>query len=149
MTASVPGALIALLVSGAACAEGGGDPAQAERSPPPPTEERYALGAAFVGGNPRGLAEVLHPELVVQPPSPDSALQGAAAAYLTDLAAHSRLAASELSPQAFSPEGTFLLEQGTWIVRSGDRVLGSRYHLRWRRVGEGWKVVLLRWSRFR
>ena len=102
---------------------------------PAPLRERYDLGAAFVGGNPRGLAEVL---------------QGAAAAaYLTELAAHSNLSTSELSPQTFSPEGTFLLEQGTWIVRSGDRMLGSRYHLRWRRVDQGWKVVLLRWSLFR
>ena len=72
-----------------------------------------------------------------------------AAAYLTGLATHSSLSSSELSPRTFTPEGPFLLEQGTWIVRAGDRVLGSRYHLRWRRVEAGWKVVLLRWGRFR
>jgi hypothetical protein len=141
------GLLIAVILIGVSDAE-------AQRHPSgvaaPPTSERIALGAAFLGGNARGLRALLHADLVVQPPAPDSALRGsAAAAYLTDLTAHTRLTESRLEPQAFIPEGLFLLEQGTWVVRAGERVLGSRYHLRWRRTPAGWKVVLWRWTTFR
>jgi hypothetical protein len=139
--------LIALILVGVPGAE-------AQRHPSgvvaPPTAERSALGAVFVGGNASGLRALLHADLVVQPPSPDSALRGpAGAAYLTGLAAHTRVTESRLEPQVFFPEGPFLLEQGTWVVRAGERVLGSRYHLRWRRTPAGWKVVLWRWTRFR
>ena len=132
----------------------GGSGAEAQRHPSgvaaPPTAERSALGAAFLGGNARGLSALLHADLVVQPPAPDSALRGsAAAAYLTGLAAHTRLTESRLEPEAFIPEGFFLLQQATWVVRAGERVLGSRYHLRWRRTPAGWKVVLWRWTTFR
>ena len=141
------GLLIAMLLVGVSGAE-------AQRHPSgvvaPPTAERSALGAAFVGGTADGLRALLHADLVVQPPSPDRALRGsAAAAYLTALAAHTRVTESRLEPQAFIPEGVFLLEQGTWVVRAGERVLGSRYHLRWRRTPVGWKVALWRWTTFR
>jgi hypothetical protein len=116
----------------------------------PPDQERISLGAAFVGGNPRGLAGLLHAHLIVQPPSPDSALGGVEArTYLTALAAATRLDESRFWPERVTPEGQFALEQGSWVVRAGDRVLRSVYHLRWRRAGAGWQIVLLRWTRFR
>ena len=88
--------------------------------------------------------------MVVQPPSPDSAVQGAAAIeYLVGLAAHTQVRGSRLEPQAISPEGVFLLEQGTWVLLAGEQAVGSRYHLRWRHTPSGWKVVLWRWTRFR
>lgn len=125
----------------------------AQRSPfgrAPPDRERATLGAAFVRGHPLGLAGLLHAGLIVRPPEPDSALAGPPArAYLLRLAAASGLDESRLRPQTFALEGSFVLEQGTWIVRAGDRALASRYHLRWRRAGSGWQVVLLRWTRFR
>jgi len=139
--------LIALLVG---CVGGAG----AQRDPSgvvaPPTAERSELGAAFVGGKTHGLSGLLHADFLVQPPEPDSALRGSAAvAYLTGLAAHTQVNESRLEPQAFNPEGLFLLEQGTWVLRAGEQVLGSRYHLRWRRSPAGWKVVLWRWTAFR
>ena len=130
-----------------------GHDGQAQRHPSraaSPTAERSELGAAFLGGKAQGLSTLLHADVVVQPPSPDSSLRGAAAAaYLTGLAAHTRLTESRLEPQAVTPEGPFLLEQGTWVVQAGERVFGSQYHLRWRRTPAGWKVVLWRWTRFR
>lgn len=112
---------------------GAAAPGEAQRVASPPSEERIALGAAFIGGNPRGLPALLHAGLIVQPPAPDTALSGKDAnAYLMSLAVHTRLDESRLWPQAVTPEGPFLLEQGTWSVRAGDRVLASRYHLRWR-----------------
>jgi hypothetical protein len=141
------GVLIGFVAGAAACGE---SPRHSASVDPAPAGERIALAAAFVGGNPRGLRPLLHPDLVVQPPRPDSALRGApAATYLTTLAAHTRVDESRLEPRAFAPEGPFVLEQGTWVMRTGDRVLGSRYHLRWRRGGARWQVVLWRWTAFR
>lgn len=114
------------------------------------TEERTALGAAFVGGRASGLEQLLHPDLIVQPPDPDSARRGAGAIrYLTGLAVHTQVTESRLWPQAVNPEGTFLLEQGTWVLQAGVRAMRSRYHLRWRNTRSGWKVVLWRWTAFR
>jgi ketosteroid isomerase-like protein len=92
----------------------------------------------------------LHQDLIVQPPEPDTALGGEAAAeYLEGLARESKVAASELLPVSLSREGGFLLERGGWHLRSGDHTLASRYTLRWRQTPAGWKVVLWRWTLFR
>jgi hypothetical protein len=72
-----------------------------------------------------------------------------AAAYLTTLALHTRVQESRLDPRGFDPEGPFVLERGSWTVRTGDRVLSSRYQLRWRRAESGWQVMLWRWTPFR
>ncbi len=115
-----------------------------------PTEEHAALGASFVSRDSASLRTLLHPEVVVQPPAPDSARQGEAAiSYLLGLVSHTKVTESRLEPQALVPEGPFVLERGTWFLRDGDLVLRSRYVLRWRATGEGWRVVLWRWGRFR
>jgi len=115
-----------------------------------PMEEHTALGASFVSGDSAALRRLLHADLIVQPPEPDTARQGdAAIAYLLDLAAQTTVSESRLEPRAVAPEGPFAFEQGTWMLRSGDRRLRSPYTLRWRATPEGWRVVLWRWGRFR
>lgn len=112
--------------------------------------ERVALGASFLGGHAAGLHELLHPDLIVQPPAPDTALRGEAAAeYLERLARQSRVTRSELVPVSLSREGGFLLERGGWHLASDERTFASRYLIRWRDSPAGWKVVLWRWTLFR
>jgi Domain of unknown function (DUF4440) len=115
-----------------------------------PMEEHSTLGASFVSGDSAALRRLLHSDLIVQPPVPDSAQQGdAAIEYLLELAAQSALAESRLEPHAVVPEGPFAFEQGIWRLKSGDRVLRSPYTLRWRAGPDGWRVVLWRWGAFR
>ena len=117
---------------------------------PEAPDEHSRLGAAFVGGDSAGLRQLLHPEVIVQPPAPDSARRGAdAIEYLVGLAMGSNVSVSRLRPTGVTREGPFLLEEGTWYMASGDRMLRSRYLVRWRPADYGWRVVLLRWSRFR
>jgi hypothetical protein len=115
-----------------------------------PVQEHARLGSSFVSGDSAGLRRLLHSDLIVQPPSPDSAQQGEAAIeYVLRLAAESSLAESRLAPQLVVPEGPFAFEQGVWVVRSGSRVLRSPYTIRWRAAPYGWQVVLWRWGAFR
>jgi hypothetical protein len=114
-----------------------------------PDWERATLAASFTGQGSDALTRLLHDSIIVQPPSPDSALQGADAIhYITQLAAHTRASQSMLTPNAASPEGPFLFEQGRWDLRLATRAVRARYSLRWRITPTGWKVVLWRWSRF-
>ena len=139
--------LIAWAVLALAGGCGGGRERPAE---PALHRERVTLGASFVGGRATGLRELLHADLIVQPPAPDSPLRGGAAArYLERLAKESRVTRSELLPMSVSREGSFLLERGGWHLESGDRTLASRYLIRWRESPAGWKVVLWRWTLFR
>jgi hypothetical protein len=136
-----------LLASGSGCAPRERGDAEADA---PLAAARVALGASFVGGRASGLRALLHADLIVQPPEPDSAHRGAAAAdYLERLARESEVARSELVPTAMAREGDFLLERGTWFLESGGRTLRSRYTLRWREASQGWQVVLWRWTLFR
>jgi hypothetical protein len=113
-------------------------------------EEHTALGASFASKDSATLRRLLHPDLIVQPPEPDSARQGAAAIeYLLRLAVHTSVAESRLEPRRVVPEGPFVFEQGFWRLRSGDRTLRAPYSLRWRGSAAGWQVVLWRWGAFR
>jgi Domain of unknown function (DUF4440) len=113
-------------------------------------EEHAALAGSFVSGDSVALSALLHADMLVQPPSPDSARQGAAArAYLLDLAANTKAVESRLHPQMVVPEGPFAFEQGIWVLRLRDRQYRSSYVLRWRATPAGWRVVLWRWGRFR
>ncbi len=119
-------------------------------APDRPMEEHTALGASFVSNDSATLRLLLHPDLIVQPPKPDSARQGAAAIeYLLGLAAGTSVSESQLEPQMVVPEGSFVFEQGTWRLRTGDRTLRAPYTLRWRGSSAGWQVVLWRWGAFR
>jgi hypothetical protein len=112
-------------------------------------EEHAVLAGSFVSGDTAGLDVLLHPDLVVQPPSPDSARRGPAAkAYLRGLAANTQVSESRLQPHSVNQEGSFAFEQGIWELRSGGRVLQSPYVLRWRSTPGGWRVVLWRWGGF-
>ncbi len=114
-----------------------------------PREEHAVLAGSFVTGDSVALRRLLHPEIIVQPPEPDSSQRGTAAiAYLLELAAHSEVTDSWLSPQAVAPEGPFAFEQGAWYLKTRDRVLRSPYTLRWRATPDGWRVVLWRWGPF-
>jgi hypothetical protein len=114
-----------------------------------PDEERTALAASFVGQHLGALDRLLHDSVLIQPPPPDSAVQGPGAiSYLKELADNTLARESWLSPMSIVPEGPFLLEQGQWLLRIGDRHLRGSYTLRWRRGALGWQVVLWRWSRF-
>ena len=125
------------------------------RLPPPrvedsPLEEHVALGASFVSGDSASLRRLLHPDLIVQPPLPDSARQGAAAIeYLLGLAVETSVSESRLEPRMAVPEGPFVLEQGAWLLRNGNVLLRAPYSLRWRATAQGWRVVLWRWGAFR
>jgi hypothetical protein len=111
---------------------------------------RIALGASFVGGSASGLRALLHRDMIVQPPEPDSALRGAAAAdYLERLARQSAVTRSELVPVSVAQEGGFLLERGGWQLESGEQTFTSRYVIRWQESPSGWQVVLWRWTLFR
>ncbi|MDQ3136395.1 MAG: hypothetical protein M3Q93_02280 [Gemmatimonadota bacterium] len=142
-----------MLLTLTACSGSGDDGLRASpaaSAPDLPGEERIALAASFVGDDLGALERLLHDSVIVQPPSPDSALQGVRAIrYITDLAEHTEVTESRMGPSALSPEGPFLFEQGTWLLQAGDRPLAGSYTLRWRRTPSGWKVVLWRWSRFR
>jgi hypothetical protein len=113
-------------------------------------EEHAVLAGSFVSGDTVHLAALLDEHLVVQPPSPDTALRGAPARrYLLGLAANTSVAQSRLHPEVVQPEGSFAYEQGLWEVQTGSERLLSRYVLRWRRSQAGWRVVLWRWGPFR
>ena len=120
-----------------------------QRVRPHPPDEHAALGGAFVAGDSVALRRLLHPDLVVQPPAPDSASRGAAAVgYPLALAAGTEVSESRLVPTGVTREGPFLLERGTWFMGTPDHILRARYLVRWRPAGDGWQVVLWRWSRF-
>ena len=137
--------LAALLALASGCGREARRPAE-----PGLHEARVALGASFVGGQAHGLRALLHGDLIVQPPEPDSARRGAAAAdYLERLARESALTRSQLLPTSISREGGFLLERGGWHLGAGERTFASRYLIRWRESPSGWQVVLWRWTLFR
>lgn len=116
----------------------------------PPLEEHAVLGASFVSNDSGALRRLLDPQLIVQPPLPDSARQGAAAVeYLLGLAAETSVSESRLEPHMAVPEGPFVFEQGAWVLRNGNVLLRAPYSLRWRATAQGWRVVLWRWGAFR
>lgn len=142
------GRLIAVALLGLAGGCGGPDARGADE--PELHRARVALGASFLGAQASGLRKLLHADLIVQPPAPDSATRGPAAAdYLAGLARESQVTRSQLLPLSVGREGGFLLERGVWHLSSGDRTFTSRYTIRWRATPAGWQVVLWRWTLFR
>ena len=73
-----------------------------------PPGARAALSASFVSNDSAGLRRLLDPQLIIQPPFPDTAKTGAAAVeYLLGLAAATSVSDSRLEPQASVAEGLF------------------------------------------
>ncbi len=144
--------MVPVLYALAACS-GSGENRQRSRpalSPELPQAERIQLAASFGGHDLGALERLLDDNVIVQPPTPDSAMQGAAAIrYVSELAAHTAATESRLQPSIETPEGSFIFEQGTWELKTGDRLRMGRYTLRWRQTPNGWKVVLWGWSTFR
>jgi hypothetical protein len=115
-----------------------------------PIEEHAILDGSFISGDSAALDALLHADLVVQPPRPDSARSGSVArAYLLGLVANTRVSESRFNPQTVVQEGPFAFEQGIWELRSEGQLLRSPYALRWRTTPAGWRVVLWRWETFR
>jgi|SRR5919112_1789887 hypothetical protein len=130
--------------------ESAADRPRQSNTPERPLWVPQTLAASFVSRDTAMLRALLHPDLVVQPPAPDSARQGADAIdYLLELAAQTSVSESRLYSHMSVPEGPFVYEQGVWLMRSGTRALRAPYSLRWRAAGRGWQVVLWRWGAFR
>jgi hypothetical protein len=111
---------------------------------------RWQLAGAFARGDSATVRRLLVPDVTVWPPSPDTARRaGAAIAYLQGLALSTRVTRSELRARSTKLDGPHLLEEGVWVLTSGGSRVSARYDLRWRRVGDRWRVSFFRWELFR
>jgi ketosteroid isomerase-like protein len=111
---------------------------------------RWQFAGAFARRDTATVRRLLAPDVMVWPPSPDTARRGEAAiAYLQGLARSSSVSRSELRPRRVTPDGAHLLEEGVWIFSSGRTRVSAPYRLSWRRVGDRWRVSFLRWELFR
>jgi hypothetical protein len=87
---------------------------------------------------------------MIWPPAPDTARRGSPAIrYFVDLALASRLTRSEFRPRTVTLDGTYLVEQGTWLFTHGRDKVSARYDLRWRNTNGRWQVSFLKWDLFR
>jgi Domain of unknown function (DUF4440) len=111
---------------------------------------RWQLAGAFVRRDSATVRRLLTPDVMIWPPSPDTARRGdAAIGYLQGLALSSRVNRSDLRPGSVSLDGPYLVEQGVWTLTSGRTRVSARYDLRWRQVDGRWRVSFLRWELFR
>ena len=111
---------------------------------------RWQLAGTFVGRDTATVRRLLAPDVMIWPPAPDTARRGSAAiAYLQGLALTSSVSRSELRPRNLRPDGSYLLEQGVWVLTSGRTRVSARYDLSWRRIEGRWRVSFLRWELFR
>jgi hypothetical protein len=111
---------------------------------------RWQLAGTFVRRDSATVRRLLAPDVTVWPPAPDTARRGGAAiTYLQQLALASRVTRSDLRVDSAWVDGPYLLEQGVWTLTTGRTRVRARYDLRWRRIGEYWRVSFLRWELFR
>jgi ketosteroid isomerase-like protein len=111
---------------------------------------RWQLAGAFVRRDSATVLRLLAPDVMVWPPSPDTARRGSAAiGYLQGLALSTRVTRSDLRPGNMSVDGRYLVEEGVWILTSGRTKVSTRYDLRWRQVDGRWRVSFFRWDLFR
>jgi hypothetical protein len=111
---------------------------------------RWQLAGAFVRRDSATVRRLLTPDVMIWPPSPDTARRGGdAISYLQGLALSSRVSRSDLRPSKVSLDGPYLVEEGVWILTSGRSRVSARYDLRWRQVDGRWRVSFLRWDLFR
>jgi hypothetical protein len=110
---------------------------------------RWQLAGAFVRRDSATVRRLLTPDVMIWPPSPDTARRGGAAvSYLQGLALSSRVSRSDLRPREVTMDGPYLVEQGVWILTSGRTKVSTRYDLRWRQVEGRWRVSFFRWDLF-
>jgi Domain of unknown function (DUF4440) len=110
---------------------------------------RWQLAGAFVRRDSATVRRLLTPDVMIWPPSPDTARRGdAAVSYLQGLALSSRVSRSDLRPREVTMDGPYLVEQGVWILTSGRTKVSTRYDLRWRQVEGRWRVSFFRWDLF-
>jgi ketosteroid isomerase-like protein len=111
---------------------------------------RWQLAGAFVRRDSATVRRLLAPDVMVWPPSPDTARRGSAAiSYLQGLALSSRVSRSDLRPRSVQADGRYLVEEGVWTLTSGRTRVSARYDLRWRQIDGRWRVSFLRWDLFR
>jgi ketosteroid isomerase-like protein len=110
---------------------------------------RWQLAGAFVRRDSATVRRLLTPDVMIWPPSPDTARRGGAAvSYLQGLALSSRVSRSDLRPREVTMDGPYLVEQGVWILTSGRTKVSTRYDLRWRQIDGRWRVSFFRWDLF-
>jgi hypothetical protein len=110
---------------------------------------RWQLAGAFVRRDSATVRRLLTPDVMIWPPSPDTARRGGAAvSYLQGLALSSRVSRSDLRPREVTMDGPYLVEQGVWILTSGRTKVSTRYDLRWRQIEGRWRVSFFRWDLF-
>jgi hypothetical protein len=111
---------------------------------------RWQLAGAFVRRDSATVRRLLAPDVMVWPPSPDTARRGSAAiGYLQGLALSSRVNRSDLRPGTVALDGQYLAEKGVWILTSGRARVSAAYDLRWRQIDGRWRVSFFRWDLFR
>lgn len=111
---------------------------------------RWQLAGAFVRRDSATVRRLLAPDVMVWPPSPDTARRGSPAiSYLQGLALSTRVTRSDLRPASVRADGPYLVEEGVWTLTSGRTRVSARYDLRWRRVENRWRVSFLRWDLFK
>jgi ketosteroid isomerase-like protein len=111
---------------------------------------RWQLAGAFVHRDSATVRRLLAPDVMIWPPSPDTARRGTAAiSYLQGLALSSRVSRSDLRPRNVTVNGPYLVEEGVWSLTGGRTKVSARYDLRWRQIDGRWRVSFLRWDLFR
>jgi ketosteroid isomerase-like protein len=111
---------------------------------------RWQLAGAFVRRDSATVRRLLAPDVMLWPPSPDTARRGSAAiSYLQGLALSTRVTRSDLRPRNIGVDGRYLVEEGEWTLTSGRAKVSTRYDLRWRQVDGHWRVSFFRWDLFR
>ena len=110
---------------------------------------RWQLAGTFVRRDSAAVRRLLAPDVMIWPPSPDTARRGdAAISYLQGLALASRVSRSDLRPREVAMDGPYLVEQGVWVLTSGRAMVSAKYDLRWRQVDGRWRVSFFRWDLF-
>ena len=111
---------------------------------------RWQLASTFVRRDTAAVRRLLAPDVMIWPPSPDTARRGdAAIGYLQGLALSSRVSRSDLRPRDVTMDGPYLVEDGVWTLTSGRTRVSTRYDLRWRQIDGRWRVSFLRWELFK
>jgi hypothetical protein len=111
---------------------------------------RWQLAGAFVRHDSATVRRLLAPDVMVWPPSPDTARRGSdAISYLQGLALSTRVSRSDLRPSSLSADGMYFAEEGTWTLTNGRTRVSARYDLRWRQIDGRWRVSFFRWDLFR